>query len=66
MIKSNKAHSNRLVEIQRTLREKREREAQEKWSRVKTNISYSGFCINVVQTHDQMLVVFSGKAYEQK
>jgi len=30
MIKSNKAHSNRLAEVQRTLREKREREVQEK------------------------------------
>jgi len=35
MIKSNKSHSNRLAEIQRKLREKREREVQEKWSRVK-------------------------------
>ena len=35
MIKSNSSHSNRLVEIQRKLREKRERDVQEKWSRVK-------------------------------
>ena len=35
ILKSNKAHSNRLAEIQRTLREKREREVQEKWDRVK-------------------------------
>jgi hypothetical protein len=35
MMRSNKTHSNRLAEIQRTLREKREREVQEKWDRVK-------------------------------
>ena len=35
MIRSNKGHSNRLAEVQRTLREKRETEVQEKWNRVK-------------------------------
>lgn len=36
MIKSTKAHDSRLAEIQKTLREKREKEVQEKWDRVKS------------------------------